>query len=237
MMGLMPFLSGLHFQMNTILLLVLSVLIVDIFHVHFFVLADNWVQVSGPKNQNILRPARSDFTPRWGHAVVILTGECRSIADSACNGQRELVDKLFVIGGDDFDERAGGGGLLNDVFYTYGEEFATVKSEVEFNQYDEPKIRRASRLVWKQAAVQLSPPAGIKYHQWVACAVLTSYPVVPCDELQDAFWSDKRFLPRRNHKAVEFTVDREVDGQMEPQKMIFVLGGRARSGEDVCFQI
>eukprot|EP00941_MAST-03F_sp_MAST-3F-sp1_P004192 g4192.t1 len=195
--------------------------------------ADNWVQLSGPKLQNILRPARTVFTPRWGHAVVVLTGECRSIKDPNCNGQRELVDRLFVIGGDDYDEYEGGGGFLNDAYYTYGEEFNTRVSETEANQYGGAKIRRVSRLIWKQAALALFPPPNVKYYEWIACAVMTGYPVYPCDPVQDAFWADKRFMPRRNHRAVEMTVTREVDGELEPQKLLFVIGGLARSGRDI----
>ena len=55
-----------------------------------------------------MSPARTSSTPRWGHAVGVMSGLYRTLANA--EGQRDLVDKMMLFGGDDYNEDSGGGG-------------------------------------------------------------------------------------------------------------------------------
>jgi hypothetical protein len=44
------------------------------------------------------------------------------------------ADRLFLIGGDDFDQAEGGGGYKNDVWYTPGLNWTVVRSYVNVDE-------------------------------------------------------------------------------------------------------
>ena len=90
----------------------------------------NWVQASGAKEQNIVTPGRSSFSKRWGHALTVDMvddefGPGGYTDLKATGGRRAKVDRLILIGGDDYDPILGEGGYHNDVHVTYGFDFIT----------------------------------------------------------------------------------------------------------------
>lgn len=199
--------------------------------------ANNWVQTSGPKEQNIVTPSRSDFSKRWGHAVAVVKVDPEiEYTDKKIAGTYEMADKLFVIGGDDYNDEVGTGGYLNDVHYTHGFNFFTGLSQVQTDMYGKPLIKRASLVTWKSAG-SLGIDGDVPYYEWIGCVLERDWGdgigPVPCLRSQDDGQA-RRFLPRRNHAAVVKQVE-DLDLSTPDDlfdtyltQRVFVLGGRAR---------
>lgn len=77
----------------------------------------NWAQITGPKLQNAAVVGSTGFTPRWGMAAAVI--ENRPESDEIVQSDAEK-SKLFVMGGDDYLDRTGGGVVHNDVWFTTG---------------------------------------------------------------------------------------------------------------------
>ena len=77
------------------------------FELPIFVALANWAQTSGTKaTDNIVPP--SYFGKRYGHALVVIDSGEEGInyaqeAEKDPKKKRLLTDRMFVLGGDDFD--------------------------------------------------------------------------------------------------------------------------------------
>ena len=123
------------------------------FELPIFVVLANWAQTSGTKaTDNIVPP--SYFAKRYGHALVVIDAGDQGLdyvqeAENDKTKARLLVDRMFVLGGDDYNvvrlllfvfsstknlartrlllymafvlfQRGGGGGYKNDIWVTSG---------------------------------------------------------------------------------------------------------------------
>ena len=188
----------------------------------------NWAQTNGVKGQPTSLTARSPFSTRYGHACVTVDWTFDYVEEAEGFGFTELsVDRLICIGGDDFDERIGGGGLRNDVWETSGINWRIAEAQTILNEYEEPKVSTVSDMTWSRLAGNVEPPL-VSYMTWLACPMLemglNPPPGVQCrPELEfDAEYHRKRFSPRRHHGAVTFRASGDS------RSRIYVLGGRSR---------
>lgn len=87
-----------------------------------------------------------------------------------------------------------------------------------------------SRLTWQNVRPQLTPPAGMTYDKWIACAVqaLGLRPAESCEAGVNDDLDEIRWAPRRGHAAVAAT----FSTSSVADNLIFVLGGRARGMND-----
>lgn len=209
-------------------------------------LSSNWVQVSGNRKlQNVVEPAKSFFSPRWGHAVVVKKAaapplgyetieECfekhrSDLAEEECTNVNEngdsMIDQLFVLGGESQDSESNGGGPLNDVWTTLGTRFVTERAGVKLNEYGEPEIRRLSQTKWLNILYSDAVKSDVDYFEKMACLVenVDMYPVTPCRSSTQEV--ETRWLPRRHMGAVVKSVTN--------QNKIFVFGGRTQLSVDL----
>ena len=192
--------------------------------------AANWAQTNGIKQQQTALVGFTSFSARYGHACVALDSGPVSqngynyIEEAELVGFTERsVDRLFCIGGDDFDEVTGGGGLRNDVWQTSGINFRVVNAETILNEYDDPKVSTVSGMTWSRVRANTPVEELATYASWLACQIefinLQPPPGVACDSLNAQQF---HFSPRRHHAAVAFRAAGDASTR------IWVLGGRAR---------
>jgi len=212
----------------------------------FPTLSSNWVQVSGSRKlQNSVEPAKSLFSPRWGHALVVKKAaapplgyetidECfekhrSDLAEEECTNINEngdsMIDQLFVLGGESQDTENHGGGPLNDVWTTLGTRFTTEYAGVKVNAYGEPEIRRLSNTKWLSILYSDAVKSDLDYYEKMACLIENSdmYPVVPCTSSTQE--TETRWLPRRHMGAVVKSVAN--------QNKIFLFGGLTQLSVDL----
>ena len=180
----------------------------------------NWGQCTGPKQQNVARSTDSKWSPRWGHTAVTVQDTTYEMYYRNPNTfqhtcQENPENAIFLLGGDDMDEGGGGGGYHNDVWMTSGLNFSAVLNGVT----KEPEL--VSTMGWSQVSMDAFPPTGVTYDAWLWC-VLRKWTIIDkeCAPEDDPYKS-RRWAPRRNHEAVYW------------KKKVWVLGGRARSFEDI----
>ena len=194
----------------------------------------NWAQTNGIKEQQTSLVQLTPFSARYGHACVSVDAGRAAFdyvegAENAGFTERS-VDLMVCIGGDDFDEHIGGGGLKNDVWKTSGINWRIAKAQTILNEYDEPRVTTASDMTWTQLRSNKVPPQ-VPYLTWIACEIReagfappkniecryeASYNIDPMEKRQ------KRFSPRRHHAAVTFRAAGDSTSR------IWVMGGRSR---------
>lgn len=79
----------------------------------------------------------------------------------------------------------------------------------------------ASRSEWVQLAPDRVPPTDVGYREWLCCATSKWECLITQCFPRDPYEGIRRWAPRRNHAAVGMN------------RMIYVLGGRARALEDI----
>ena len=79
--------------------------------------AANWEQLFGPELQNVVTQGYTPWTPRYGAAAAVLP---RTAQPGETDVPDTELERMFLLGGDDF-VIGQGGGLHNDVWYTTGE--------------------------------------------------------------------------------------------------------------------
>ena len=191
--------------------------------------AANWKQLTGKKAQNYVRvneyPSSSlggGWGPRWGAAVASM--------DMTEEEERQFgKSKILLLGGDDFNATTGLGGLHNDVYFSQGEAWKVYEHPRDKNKNGDPLPRVVSKSTWTQVVPNRFPPVGTAYRQWISCDAestmwgnLNNPP--GCDQqytVPGMFAGKTRFSPRRNHAAVVL------------RRVLYVVGGRALSGEDM----
>merc|ERR1711871_438910 len=99
--------------------------------------------------QQVTTPSHPGFSKRWGHVLVVRRSQYRTIYDARANNVGEnVVDKLVVLGGDDFAYHIGGGGFRNDVWQITGLNWETTTSYYELNEYDAGRTFTVSKTKW-----------------------------------------------------------------------------------------
>ena len=115
------------------------------------VLARNWKQVTGTKQQNLVRVRERGWGPRWGAAV------CAK--DLTETEERQFGrSRLFLLGGDSYDPGTGGGGMHNDVYSSFGEAWRVWESWRRTNSNGDPEPVVSSRAHWDKVVGDLHPP-------------------------------------------------------------------------------
>lgn len=224
----------------------------------------NWAQPSGKKKtDNIIPP--SYFTKRFGHALVVI--------DSGKDGSdyvqetfddptlsRRSVDRMYMLGGDDYNVNGGGGGYKNDIWVTSGADWAVVndltivqrtsdqkRRQKEYDEslyratlaeptfIDQYKTKTISKTVWTRLKDDLTPSDTGDYYEMIAC---------PIEKFQG---SDRPFFHRCNYQKDEVAGAVWWSKRWSPRRnhaavafraagdsltRMWVLGGRARLYED-----
>ena len=190
--------------------------------------AANWAQTNGVKKQQTALVTGSPFTARYGHACVVVDSgpSAFDYVEEAENVgfTGNSVDRLICIGGDDYNEVTGGGGLRNDVWETSGIDWRIATAETILNEYDNPRITTVSDMKWNQLS-KLRYPPEVPYLSWLACSIYNLGMNLP-DGITCGFepeeWQFKIFSPRRHHAAVTFRAAGDATSR------IYVMGGRSR---------
>lgn len=185
--------------------------------------AANWAHVSGStRHSNTAVLPVTPWTRRHGHAVTALDF---SDAYTASTGKKA---RLFVLGGDsnvqgsqDLRAYPGGGSFKNDVWATTGIRWQVESSLLKQDKWGDQLAQLVANITWLQTNSGKTPPRGVTYDEWIACAAAAwaVNPPTGCDDPPQppgAYLADSMFSPRRNFAAVAF------------QNELLVLGGRAR---------
>ena len=138
------------------------------------------------------------WSERWGHSATNFQSQrpvpceyvegvddnIESLIDSGSTVAATSDDQLIlVVGGDTFVQENGVGYYMNDVWSAPGVKWATFTSTVEKDKWGRPRPRRRSKVVWKQESPHKTPPAGVDYYEWIACAAShVNYPGIQCDK-------------------------------------------------------
>jgi len=188
--------------------------------------AANWAETNGVKEQQAALVSASGFSQRYGHACVAVDSggngfDYQAEADAA--GLGSGIDTLFCIGGDDFDEVEGGGGLKNDVWKTTGANWRIALADSILNEYDDPRVSTVSGMGWTPAHSH-QEHENTPYQNYIACAVeekgFNPPPGVRCQYANRP--SSIHFSPRRHHGAVAFKASGDTTTRL------YLLGGRSR---------
>lgn len=207
-------------------------------HLLLFVRGANWAETNGVKMQNNAIVRASPFAARYGHACAAVdTGPQNfDYVESAENVglTSRSVDALICIGGDDYNEVTGGGGLKNDVWRTHGIDFRVAQAYTILNEYSEPRTSTISNMIWDVLSPQKYPPATVSYNTWIACSIedteLFNLPrLVECrpdlhytETGQGSSRYPYKFSPRRHHALLSYT------NRLEGINYLYLLGGRSR---------
>lgn len=68
-----------------------------------FVDGSNWAQVVGEQRQNTVWPQKPTFSPRWGHAMVVIDASAGT----------KVLQSMVVLGGDTDDSKTQNGDLVS----------------------------------------------------------------------------------------------------------------------------
>ena len=226
------------------------------------VLSANWAQISGKPYMDINSVQLTGWSERWGHSATNFQSQrpvpceyvegvddnIESLIDSGSTVAATSDDQLIlVVGGDSYVQKIGVGYYLNDVWSAPGVKWATFTSTVEKDKWGRPRPRRRSKVVWKQESPHKTPPAGVDYYEWIACAAShVNYPGIQCDkslyDIEESggvtleYWHQgmecqcepskdpypgRVFSPRRNHASLAF------------RRKAYIFGGRARNIMDI----
>lgn len=221
----------------------------------------NWAQPSGKKKtDNIVPP--SYFTKRFGHALVVIdSGKYNFVQETHgdSTASRRSVDRLFLLGGDDFDVVGGGGGYKNDIWSTAGADWGvindltivlkTTDQQAKFDAWEnspfratllEPsfipqyKTKTVSRTVWTRVKDDLTPGDTGDYYQMIACPINEFQGVRPffhkCDYTKDEVQGAIWWSKRWSPRRNHAAVAFRADGDVLTR--MWVLGGRARLYEN-----
>lgn len=155
--------------------------------------AANWAEVTGPLLQNVVVPAHTPWTPRYGAAIAVLP---RTAQLGEVDVPVPELEQMFFLGGDDFLVGQGGA-MHNDVWASLGEsarrahvdgvalcpvlirhtgvcaEWTVGISPIMQTIFHDQLPRMTSKATWLAiAADTLVPPSSkLTYKEWLCCAV------------------------------------------------------------------
>ena len=188
------------------------------------------------------RPAAcaGEVTP----AMAILDAEAAKAAAAGSSAAAADDQLIVVMGGDNYDRKAGGGYLLNDVWTSPGVLWQALTSDVEVNKWGDPLPKIQSEMKWKRVKSTTSVPSGVNYDEWIACAASrVTYAGKICDENQyQSVGGASKWHPAMKCQCPSVAYDKHPDRTWGPRRdaaaigfgrLMFVIGGRSRSMTDL----
>ena len=106
--------------------------------------AANFAQITGPPRQNVIKVSDSAWSERWGMAATALDYSAEEELETG------RTARIFVIGGDTYDDQHGGGGFMNDVYSMTKPTWQRYLHPLEKNKRGDAQPRLVSKAEWTQ---------------------------------------------------------------------------------------